>query len=114
MKYSEFFNKEFVLFSQASVTRAIPVRSVSKKTSYQPFMRARDKKITLCGAYAVYLRGAGSHGRIQAVAAEGAVRLLQAQPQDRDQGGTAGRVRHDAACCMRRLVVCCWICEVAK
>ena len=26
MKYSDFFNKEFVLFSQASVTRAIPVR----------------------------------------------------------------------------------------
>ena len=29
MKYSEFFNKEFVLFSQASVTRAIPVRTGS-------------------------------------------------------------------------------------
>ena len=27
MKYSNFFNKEFVLFSQASVVRAIPVRA---------------------------------------------------------------------------------------
>lgn len=44
MKYSEFFNKEFVLFSQASVTRAIPALMDGFKPSQRKVLFACFKR----------------------------------------------------------------------
>jgi hypothetical protein len=64
-------------------------------------VRVNQKHAVLCTCvWGEIIGAAGSHGRVQAVAAQGALRLLQAQPQDRDQGGPVGRVRHNAPCCV--------------